>query len=75
MTPEELGERRDATQPSGTELAGLGVVAAAAVIVPLLGGLGLDSVLHTTPLGLVVGLLLGIVAAVTSIYVRFRRYW
>ncbi len=60
--------------PSGAELAGLGAMAAGAVIVPLVAGLLLDSALHTGPIFLLVGLALGVVGAVASVYVRFKRY-
>jgi F0F1-type ATP synthase assembly protein I len=46
----------------------------AAVVIPLLVGLGVDGALHSGPAGLVIGLLVGIVAGVAGVYVRFRRY-
>jgi F0F1-type ATP synthase assembly protein I len=62
-------------EPTGRELAGLGLVLAAAVLVPLLGGILLDSKLHSSPIGLFLGLLLGIGAASGVVYVRFvKRY-
>lgn len=60
--------------PSGLELAGLGGYIAAALVVPLLAGLKLDDVLHSSPLGLALGLLLGIVACCSGVYIRYRRY-
>ena len=65
-------ERRDS--PSGMELAGLGLFLAVAVLVPLLLGLGADSLLHVSPLGLLVGLALGIAAAVAAVATRLGRY-
>ena len=48
---------------------------AASVVVPLVGGLSLDAKLHTGPLFFFLGLLVGIVAAVSVVYTRFvRRY-
>jgi len=45
------------------------------VVVPLVGGLSLDAALHTGPLFFLLGLLVGIAAAVSVVYTRFvRRY-
>lgn len=60
--------------PSGGELAGLGVFLAAVVVVPLLIGAVLDNAIHTTPLLLLAGLALGIVAGGAVVYTRFKRY-
>ncbi len=60
--------------PSGGELAGLGVVLAAVVVFPLLIGAVLDNAVHTTPLFLLAGLALGIVAGGAVVYTRFKRY-
>jgi F0F1-type ATP synthase assembly protein I len=60
--------------PSGGELAGLGVFLAAAVVLPLLIGAVLDNVVHTAPLFLFGGLVIGIVAGGAVVYSRFRRY-
>lgn len=65
-------ERRDS--PSGLELAGLGLYLAVAVLVPLLLGLGADALFHVSPLGLLVGLALGIAAAVAGLAARLGRY-
>lgn len=59
---------------SGAELLGLGAFIAAALVLPLIGGLKLDDVLHTSPLGLALGLLIGIVASCGGVYVRYRKY-
>jgi hypothetical protein len=59
---------------SGLELAGLGIFLAIVVVVPLIAGLLLDQVAHTTPLGLVLGLLIGIVAAGYGLWAQLRRY-
>ena len=60
--------------PSGGELAGLGVFLAAAVVLPLLTGAVLDSVIHTGPLLLFAGLVIGIVAGGAVVYTRFKQY-
>lgn len=67
MTPGKRG-------PTGTELAGLSIFLAAAFIVPFVGGLGLDALLHTSPLFLFVGLVVGIAAATAGLYGRLKRY-
>ena len=60
--------------PSGAELAGLGVLLAVAVLVPLAAGAGLDTVLHTSPLLLLVGLVVGVALGTAAVWSRFRRY-
>lgn len=60
--------------PSGSELLGLGVAVAASLLVPLLAGLGLDALLHSSPVGLLIGLLVGIVAAAGAVFMQFRKY-
>lgn len=65
---------RQRTTPSTADLIGLGMLLATSVVAPLLGGLWLDGRLGTSPAGVLVGLLLGIVAAVVTVFVRFKRY-
>ena len=61
--------------PTGAELAGLGVALAAAFVVPFLLGVILDGALRTSPLFLLVGLVVGIAAAVALVYTRYvKRY-
>ena len=60
--------------PAGAELAGLGLYLCAAVVIPLFIGLRIDDAMHSTPLGFGLGLLIGIVAGFSGIYLRFRRY-
>jgi predicted ABC-type sugar transport system permease subunit len=60
--------------PSGGELAGLGVFLAVVVVLPLLVGAVIDNAIHTTPLLLLAGLVLGIVAGGAVVYTRFKRY-
>ncbi|MBO0688473.1 MAG: AtpZ/AtpI family protein [Candidatus Dormibacteraeota bacterium] len=59
--------------PSGGDLAGLGVFLAVAVIVPLILGTVLDRALGTGPLFLLVGLVVGIAAAVAVVYTRYVK--
>jgi F0F1-type ATP synthase assembly protein I len=60
--------------PSGAELAGLGGLVAGVVVVPLVAGLLLDGALRTGSIFLIVGLVVGIVGAAATVYMRFRRY-
>ena len=53
---------------------GLGVFVAAAFVIPFVAGLALDSLTHTSPLFLFVGLVLGIAAAAAGLYQRLKRY-
>lgn len=52
----------------------MGVFLAGSVVIPLVAGLLLDGALHMSPLFLIIGLLVGILAAGMGVYVRFRRY-
>jgi F0F1-type ATP synthase assembly protein I len=52
----------------------MGVSIAVALIVPLLLGVGVDALLHTTPLGVLIGLLAGIVASCYTAYAQFRPF-
>ncbi len=67
-----LSSARGKRPPSGGQLAGMGVSIAVALIVPLLLGVGVDALLHTSPLGVLIGLLVGIVASCYTAYSRFR---
>jgi hypothetical protein len=60
--------------PSGTELLGLAGYLAAAVLIPLLIGLAIDSGAHTSPLGLLVGVVVGVAAATAGLWSRLKRY-
>ncbi|TMD13104.1 MAG: hypothetical protein E6J00_09355 [Chloroflexi bacterium] len=66
--------KRTSDAPSTGELVGLGVFLAGAFVAPLIAGLLLDLLLHTTPIFLVLGLLAGIIAAGAGVYTRFKRY-
>ncbi len=56
------------------ELLGLGVFIAAAVVVPLVLGVVVDKALHSAPTFLLIGLVLGVIAAVATAYTRFKRF-
>ena len=71
--PGNGGSRTPAT-PSGTDLLGLSAVIAVSVVVPLIVGLVVDSRLHSSPLGLLVGLVAGIAAAAVTLVSSLRKY-
>lgn len=52
----------------------MGLYLSVAIVVPLLIGLRIDDAHHSTPVGFVLGLLVGIVAGFSGLYLRFRRY-
>jgi F0F1-type ATP synthase assembly protein I len=52
----------------------VGVTIAVALIVPLLLGVAVDALLHTSPLGVLIGLLAGIAASIYTAYTRFRPF-
>ncbi len=56
------------------ELLGLAVLLAAAVVVPLVIGLVIDGVAHSAPIFFFIGLFLGVIGAVATVYTRFKRY-
>lgn len=62
--------------PTGAELMGLGALLAGAVFAPIVLGIVLDGALHTSPLLLFAGLVIGILASVWVVYTRYvKRYW
>ena len=60
--------------PSGTQLIGLGVVLASALVVPLLIGIGADALFHSSHIGAVIGLFFGVAATIAVAVSQFRRY-
>lgn len=62
-------------QPPGwASLLGMGVAIAAQLVVGMGLGWLVDSLAGTTPVFVLVGLFLGIVAAVSYTYIEFRKY-
>jgi len=55
-------------------MAGIGIYFAAAVLLPLLGGVALDKVLHTAPVFVLVGLGVGLVAGGAAIWLKVREF-
>ena len=58
---------------TGADLAGIGLYLAGAVLLPLIGGVLLDSVLHTAPLFVLIGLFVGLVAGGIAIWLKVRE--
>ncbi len=60
--------------PSRGDLAGLGAMLAGAVVIPMLVGLGVDRLAHSGPVFFLIGLAVGIAAAIFAGYSRFKRF-
>jgi hypothetical protein len=67
MSPEAAGG------PSGADLAGLGLLLAAAFVVPLVVGSAVDGLLHRGPVFLLIGLFVGIAGTVAVLYVGYVK--
>jgi F0F1-type ATP synthase assembly protein I len=52
----------------------MGLSIAVALIVPLLLGVAVDALLHSSPIGVLIGLLAGITASCYTAFAQFRRY-
>lgn len=59
--------------PGGADMAGIGLYFAAAVLLPLLGGVALDKFLGTAPVFVLVGLVVGLAAGATGIWLKVRE--
>ncbi len=59
--------------PTGSDLAGIGLYLAGAVLVPLVGGVLLDSALHTAPVFVLIGLFVGLAAGGIAIWLKVRE--
>ena len=59
--------------PTGSDLAGLGIYFAVAVLIPLLGGVLLDKVWHTAPVFVLVGLFVGLASGGAAIWLKVRE--
>jgi F0F1-type ATP synthase assembly protein I len=55
-------------------MAGLGVYLAAAVLLPILGGVLLDHVFNTSPVLVLVGLVVGLAAGGAAIWLKVREF-
>jgi len=54
-------------------MAGIGIYLAAAVLLPLLGGVALDKALGTAPVFVLVGLVVGLAAGAAGIWLKVRE--
>lgn len=61
------------TDPTGADLAGIGMYFAGAVLVPLLLGVYVDSRFHTAPLWVLVGLFVGLAGAGAAVWLKVRE--
>lgn len=59
--------------PTGADMAGIGFYFAAAALVPIIGGVLLDRALHTSPVFVIVGLVVGLVAGGAAIWLKVRE--
>jgi F0F1-type ATP synthase assembly protein I len=59
--------------PTGSDLAGIGLYLAGAVLLPLIGGVLLDNVFHTAPVFVLIGLFVGLVAGGIAIWLKVRE--
>ena len=54
-------------------MAGIGIYLAAAVLLPIVGGVALDNALKTAPVFVLVGLFVGLVAGAAGIWLKVRE--
>ena len=59
--------------PTGSDLAGIGLYLAGAVLLPLIGGVVLDNVFHSAPVFVLIGLFVGLVAGGVAIWLKVRE--
>ncbi|HEY8816675.1 MAG TPA: AtpZ/AtpI family protein [Candidatus Dormibacteraeota bacterium] len=59
--------------PKGSDLAGIGLYLAGAVLLPLIGGVVLDNVFHSAPVFVLIGLFVGLVAGGIAIWLKVRE--
>ncbi|HSS94998.1 MAG TPA: AtpZ/AtpI family protein [Candidatus Dormibacteraeota bacterium] len=66
--------RPSSSGPTGADVAGIGFYFAGSVLLPLLAGVGLDSWLHTGPVFVLIGLLVGLVLGGVAIWLKVREF-
>lgn len=62
------------TGPTGADMAGIGIYFAASVLLPLLAGVAVDRWLKTAPVFVLVGLVVGLAAGATGIWLKVREF-
>jgi F0F1-type ATP synthase assembly protein I len=60
------------SSPSVADLAGMGMYLAAVILLPLLGGVWLDSKWHTAPTFVLIGLFVGLAAGAAGVWLKVR---
>jgi F0F1-type ATP synthase assembly protein I len=55
-------------------MAGIGIYLAAAVLLPILGGVLLDGVFKTSPVFVLVGLFVGLAAGAAAVWLKVREF-
>ena len=60
--------------PTGADMAGIGIYLAAAVLLPILGGVALDGLFHSSPVCVLIGLIVGLVAGGAAIWLKVREF-
>ncbi len=60
--------------PTGADMAGIGIYFAAAALLPIIGGALLDGAFHTSPLFVIVGLVVGLAAGAAAIWLKVREF-
>ena len=60
------------SSPSVGDLAGMGMYLAAVILLPLLGGVWVDSRWHTAPVFVLIGLFVGLAAGAAGVWLKVR---
>jgi ATP synthase protein I len=60
--------------PTGADMAGIGIYFAGAALLPIIGGVFLDGVFHTSPVFVIIGLVVGLAAGGAAIWLKVREF-
>jgi F0F1-type ATP synthase assembly protein I len=60
--------------PTGADMAGVGIYFGAAALLPILGGVALDGWFHSSPVFVLIGLFVGLVAGGAAIWLKVREF-
>jgi ATP synthase protein I len=55
-------------------MAGIGIYFAGAALLPIIGGVFLDGVFHTSPVFVIIGLVVGLAAGGAAIWLKVREF-